>query len=104
MGITLRRQIGDERWRSPPVSRAFKPCCEDDFSRMDAFAPTAPAQTGEEQIAGWLDRGHFGIVFNRQLENVAVPVEIVSPHLGGKLLGCDPMLGDRNLLHTRNEV
>ena len=83
MGITLRWEIGDEGRRSPPASAAIETGCEDDLSRMDAFDPVFPAEMSEEEIAGRLDRCYFDLVFDRQIENVAVPIEIVSPYLLG---------------------
>jgi hypothetical protein len=90
MGITLGWEIGDEGRRCPPASTAVKPGCEDDLSRMHAFDAAFPAQTSEEEVAGGLDRCYFDVVFHRQFENIAVPIEIVSPYLWGKLLNALP--------------
>src|SRR5262249_26936947 len=90
MGITLRGQAGDQGPRSPPASVAFNASCEDDLSRVDSFDPTSPAQMGEEKVSGGLDRCHFDLVFNRELEDVAVPIEIFPPYLRGKRLNALP--------------
>ena len=102
MGITLRWEIGDEGRRCPPASTAFKPGCEDDLSRMHAFDAAFPAEMSEEKVAGGLDRCYFDLVFDRKFENIAVPIEIVSPYLWGKLSECAPMLGDRISPRTRH--
>ena len=102
MGITLRGEIGDEGSRSPPASAAFNAGCEDDLSRMDAFDPASPAEMGEEKVAGRLDRCYFDLVFDRKLQNIAIPIEIFSPYLWGKCLRCAPMPGDRISPRTRH--
>jgi hypothetical protein len=79
MGITLRGKIGDEGPRRPPPPVAFPASCEDDLSRMNAFDSAFPMEMGEEKVAGRLDRCYFGLVFDREPENIAVPIEIFSP-------------------------
>src|SRR5450755_3339628 len=39
---------------------------------------------GEQQVAGWLDRRYFDPVFDRNIQNIAVPIEIISPYVRGK--------------------
>src|SRR5262249_25023294 len=46
-------------------------------------------EVGEEEVAGRLDRRHFGLVFDAKLENVAVPIEVLLPYLRGDLV--DPL-------------
>src|SRR5262249_11821904 len=91
MGITLCGQAGDEGSRGPPASAAFDAGREDDLPCMNAFDPASPTEMGEEKVAGRLDRCCFDLVFDRELENITVPIEIFSPKLRGK--GVDSLPG-----------
>src|SRR5262249_50484662 len=82
---------GDEGSRGPPASAAFDAGREDDLPRMNAFDPASPTEMGEEKVAGRLDRCCFDLVFDRELENITVPIEIFSPKLRGK--GVDSLPG-----------
>ena len=70
---------------------------------MDPFDPASPTEMSEEKVAGRLDRCNFDLVFDRKLQNIAIPIEIFSPYLWGNLR-CAPRLGDRTGPHTRHEL
>ena len=48
---------------------------------MDAFDPASPTEMDEEKIACRLDQCYFGLILDRNLQNIAVPIEIISPNL-----------------------
>ena len=83
MGIALARNIGDEIFWSSPSAAAFNSSSENDFSRMDAFNTTSPPKMSKQKAVGRLDRCHFGVIFDRELQHVAIPIEVFSPLISG---------------------
>ena len=60
---------------------------------MHALGAAWSTQVGKQKVAGRLDRGDFDFVFDRKLENVAVPIEVVPPYSRGNLLDALPRPG-----------
>src|SRR5262245_37079642 len=59
---------------------------------MDALGPTSSTQMREEKIAGRLDRCQFGLVFDRDLQHIAVPIEVLPPFRSGNSADALPRL------------
>jgi hypothetical protein len=65
---------------------------------MDPFDPASPTQMREEKVARWFDRCYLRLVFDRELQYIAIPIEIFSPLLSGNPADALPRLGTESRL------
>src|SRR5436190_703855 len=92
MGIALRGEARGQGVLGPPAAAAVDASCKHDLSCMYAFGAASPTQMGKQKVAGRFDRRDLDFVFDRKLENVAVPIQVVSPYLRGNILDALPCL------------